>query len=178
MSLFLVYPSICEILLQSVNCFPSILEEDDYLTDGPNFDTPVSRLRIIPSIKCTDEDYLNYSYYVFFPGIFVYVVFIPIFSLYKMVKYSGVIYQSSEPSFKQNNTPVLKTINSVKSIYGFFYAGLNLGKMNENVDLAEESGDEDEYGGKKGGCKYRCKKILAPIAGSGVEIKLKRSMKT
>lgn len=51
MWLFLVYPSICEILLQSVNCFKSIQEV------GP-FDTPVTRLRIIPQIECDDAEYL------------------------------------------------------------------------------------------------------------------------
>ena len=78
MCLFIFYPSICEVLLQSVNCFPSLEQE------GP-FDTPVSRLRIYPSIVCTDHDYVIYSY-VFRFFIFVYVVFIPGVALYYMCK--------------------------------------------------------------------------------------------
>ena len=91
-----------------------------------------------------------------------------------MVKYDGVIYQSSEANFKQNNTPVLKTINSVKSIYGFFYAGLNLGEIDENVDLAAD--DEDDNQTQDG--SNRCKKLFSPISGNGVEIKFKRGTKT
>ena len=39
--LFMIYPQIVELLLQSVNCFPSLMEE------GP-YDTPIYRVRINP----------------------------------------------------------------------------------------------------------------------------------
>ena len=84
MWLYLIYPSICEVLLQSVNCFPSLEQE------GP-FDIPVSRLRVYPSIVCTDEDYVFYTY-AFYVFIFIYVIFIPLLALYIMCKNDGVIY--------------------------------------------------------------------------------------
>ena len=120
MCLFLIYPSICEVLLQSLNCFPSLKEE------GPG-DTIVTRLRIYPNIMCTDDEYLNYRMFVFIPFLILYVIVIPVGALFNMYRVSRDIYLSSEPNFMQNNTQTLMNINNVKSKYGFFYAGLKLG---------------------------------------------------
>ena len=86
--LFMVYPQIVELLLQSVNCFPSLEET------GP-YDTPIMRVRVNPEIICTDETYTLYYYAMFVPGILIYVFILPVVALYYMAKNSSVIYHSS-----------------------------------------------------------------------------------
>ena len=73
--LFMIYPQIVELLLQSINCFPSILEE------GP-YDTIVYRVRINPEIICTDEKYVLYYWAMFIPGILIYVLIVPIVAVF------------------------------------------------------------------------------------------------
>ena len=88
LTLFVVYPQIVELLLQSVNCFPSLEEA------GP-YDTPIMRVRVNPEIICTDEKYTLYYYAMFLPGILIYVFILPMAALYYMAKNSATIYQSS-----------------------------------------------------------------------------------
>ena len=171
MCLFLIYPSICEILLQSLNCFPSLTE------DGPG-DTIVTRLRIYPNIMCTDDEYLNYRTFVFIPFLILYVIVIPVSALWYMQRVSQDIYLSSEPNFRQNNTQTLMNINHVKSKYGFFYAGLKLGQESSAIAVQQNDHDEDDENGdgKKNGrsakCKSCCKNFISPISGAGVRVLL------
>ena len=69
----------------------------------------------------------------------------------------------------------MKRINTIKSIYGFFYAGLKLGEEPEHT--AESDDEENEYGVKKFSCKSKLKKFLSPITGSGIEIDYSRGIK-
>ena len=167
--LFMIYPQIVELLLQSVNCFPSLEEE------GPN-DVPIYRVRTNPEIICTDEKYILYYYAMFVPGILIYVFIIPVVALYQMAKHSSVIYHSSQSSFKNSNFQALQDIYSMKSAYGFLYAGLNLGqaksvddKDNTDVELPDQKEE-----GVKGGCTKCLAKALSPINGKGVEVKFKK----
>ena len=94
--LFMIYPQIVELLLQSINCFPSLEES------GP-YDTVVYRVRVNPEIICTDEKYRLYLKTMFIPGILIYVFIIPIVAMVYMAKNSSVIYHSSQSSFKNSN---------------------------------------------------------------------------
>lgn len=98
---------------------------------GP-VDIPVSRLRIYPDIVCSGEKYTLYFYALFVPAILLYVFVIPISALYYMCKNSNMIYLSSTVNSAPNNTQDLRTIKRIKSLFGFFYAGMNLGEIEDN----------------------------------------------
>jgi hypothetical protein len=73
-----------------------------------------------------------------------------------------------------NNTQDLRMIKRVKSLFGFFFAGFNLGTI-EDKDTGEESTDESfDLNDQKPTCKKQFKKIFSPISGKGVEINMNK----
>jgi len=71
------------------------------------------------------------------------------------------------------NTQDLRTINRIKSMYGFFFAGLKLGS--DGYKVGEEG---EEVNMEEDRTTPTCKKVLsrhtAPFSGTGVEVRFKR----
>lgn len=110
------------------------------------------------------------------------MIIIPALALYYMAKKDGAIYRSSESwtKIKQNNRPSMLEIKKIKSMYGFFYSGLKLGQVNSESGLGGGGADGSGTSGdeKAPSCKKFIMKLVSPISGRGVEIKMKKGPST
>ena len=92
--LYIIYPNIIELLLHSVNCFPSLKEFPN--GDTTSTDVNIERLRIYPNIECDDPRYTMHKWALFVPALIFYMLVVPLGALYHMCRSSRTIYLSSE----------------------------------------------------------------------------------
>lgn len=105
----------------------------------------VYRLRMSPDVLCSDSRYIVHLAAVILPGILLYVVVIPFLAIRRMNRHAKTIYLSGQLQQSEQEVPQRGKINEVKSEFGFFFSGLNLGS--EKFELEKDGGDEDGAAG-------------------------------
>ena len=166
-SLFLIWPQVTGFLLQSTSCFESISTEEG------TTDEPVQRLKIVPDVICYDDKY-NISMVGVAVALLFYIFVIPALAWRAMHKQATQMYISATTADSDLELKQRMAILDMKSFYGFFISGLNLGtetfKLQQEVDPnaagPKRPGEEQKTLGTK--CKGFFSSILDPISGGMV----------
>lgn len=165
-SLFLVWPQITGFLLQATSCFDSLSKEGDV-------DEQVSRLRMVPDVICYDSTY-NFSLLLIIVCLVMYNIVLPLLVVRSMNKYSLQMYVTSQLSIDEQSIQQTIETNDVKSYFGFFFSGLNLGgqpfrKVSQGSDQKDQDGESNEKQTLGSKCRSCLGKLTQPISG-GVEV--------
>ena len=115
-----------------------------------------------PDILCSDSEYILHLVTLVIPGIILYIIVVPIIAVRKMNNMAKVMYISGYQLQSEQTLKDRRDINDVKSLYGFFFSGLNLGGQTFTIKKeAEEDGDEENTKTKTEGEAGAPKKTLA-----------------
>eukprot|EP00354_Favella_ehrenbergii_P011725 CAMPEP_0170478208 /NCGR_PEP_ID=MMETSP0123-20130129/19299_1 /TAXON_ID=182087 /ORGANISM="Favella ehrenbergii, Strain Fehren 1" /LENGTH=407 /DNA_ID=CAMNT_0010750369 /DNA_START=389 /DNA_END=1612 /DNA_ORIENTATION=+ len=150
---------------------PSLSDED------ATKDDPVYRLKIVPDVICYDNQY-NISLVGITIALIFYAIVVPALAWRAMSKHATQMYISATTSYNDLQITQQMELLDVKSFYGFFFSGMNLGsetfKIQTEVDpnaagpKRPGEGEEKSLGSK---CKAFFSSALDPLNG-GMKVML------
>jgi len=139
-SMFLVLPSINILLVQAFGCFPSLSD-----VEGTK-DVFVDRLLVSPDVVCEGT---RYYLSAILAAVFLITwnLVIPSIVLRRMAAQATSIYVSATVPTSHQSLTQQAEINDIKSRYGFFFSGLNLGgdiTATQSKDNAKNNSDAEK----------------------------------